>query len=309
MELIFVFSLPRSGSTLLQRILASHPSVATHAEPWILLPLLNVAREGEVFADYNHRTAVTAISEFVDGTPEGAGAMDEVIRELADRLYSAHCRAGERFFLDKTPRYAAYAPDIMRIFAEARAVVLWRNPIHVIDSICRTFWGGRWHMSAHEVDLFDGVRGLTRVSQEHRDRVLPVRYEDLVDRPETVIGAISHHLGIDLELPDDVGARTFGGSLGDPGRRRTSRTLERRTRADLAASSVLRNRWVRRYLDWIGPECLADMGYDLDALRGELRNANHPLRSLPQDVIDFAVDSVRSRLRARVLHKSRAWQR
>ena len=38
---IFIFSAPRSGSTLLQRVLAAHTQVATASEPWILLPLLS----------------------------------------------------------------------------------------------------------------------------------------------------------------------------------------------------------------------------------------------------------------------------
>jgi hypothetical protein len=35
---IFLLSLPRSGSTLAQRILAAHEGIATTSEPWILLP-------------------------------------------------------------------------------------------------------------------------------------------------------------------------------------------------------------------------------------------------------------------------------
>ena len=37
---VFIFSLPRSGSTLTQRVLTAHDGVASAAEPWVLLPLL-----------------------------------------------------------------------------------------------------------------------------------------------------------------------------------------------------------------------------------------------------------------------------
>ena len=40
-NLVFIFSLPRSGSTLLQRLLATHPAVATTAEScksWLSTP-------------------------------------------------------------------------------------------------------------------------------------------------------------------------------------------------------------------------------------------------------------------------------
>ena len=39
---IFIFSLPRSGSTILQKILMSSTQVSSSNEMWILLPLLNL---------------------------------------------------------------------------------------------------------------------------------------------------------------------------------------------------------------------------------------------------------------------------
>src|SRR5262249_20278294 len=42
---ILLLSLPRSGSTLVQRVLAAHPGVATASEPWLLLPLLLPLRD------------------------------------------------------------------------------------------------------------------------------------------------------------------------------------------------------------------------------------------------------------------------
>jgi hypothetical protein len=43
MKLVFLISLPRAGSTLLQRLLMGHPLVASCGEPWLALPpsLLN----------------------------------------------------------------------------------------------------------------------------------------------------------------------------------------------------------------------------------------------------------------------------
>ena len=39
-KLIFLFSLPRSGSTLVQRVLAVHDALITASEPWLLLSLI-----------------------------------------------------------------------------------------------------------------------------------------------------------------------------------------------------------------------------------------------------------------------------
>src|SRR5665213_3086127 len=51
---IFIFSISRSGSTLLQRVLAAHPEVATVSEPWLLLPFVYSMRTEGVIADYVH---------------------------------------------------------------------------------------------------------------------------------------------------------------------------------------------------------------------------------------------------------------
>ena len=37
---LFLLSLPRSGSTLVQRVLARSPQIATASETWLLMPFL-----------------------------------------------------------------------------------------------------------------------------------------------------------------------------------------------------------------------------------------------------------------------------
>ena len=60
---VFLLSLPRSGSTLVQRLLASHPEVATAAEPWVMLPHLYARRERGIAAEYTQPIAARAITE------------------------------------------------------------------------------------------------------------------------------------------------------------------------------------------------------------------------------------------------------
>jgi len=50
-NLIFILSLPRSGSTLLQRILGGHSQVHTVAEPWLMLNPLYALRETGIEAE------------------------------------------------------------------------------------------------------------------------------------------------------------------------------------------------------------------------------------------------------------------
>ena len=50
---IFVFSLPRSGSTLLQRVLMSHNDISSVAEPWILLPQIYSLKKEGTLSEYS----------------------------------------------------------------------------------------------------------------------------------------------------------------------------------------------------------------------------------------------------------------
>ena len=61
--LIFLISQPRSGSTMLQKILGANKDVHTVSEPWIALHLLYMLRERGVTAEYGHALARAAVAE------------------------------------------------------------------------------------------------------------------------------------------------------------------------------------------------------------------------------------------------------
>ena len=104
---IFVLSLPRSGSTLLQRAIAAHPQIATASEPWLLLPLLLGFREGHVLASYRQRYLATAFEDFLAAMADGQEVHRQAIRDFALAHYEAACDPGTSHFVDKTPRYGA----------------------------------------------------------------------------------------------------------------------------------------------------------------------------------------------------------
>jgi len=68
---IFVFSLPRSGSTLMQRILGSSTEISTVSEPWILLPLFYALKKEGVYAEYGHDVLVDAVEDLCDWGKKG----------------------------------------------------------------------------------------------------------------------------------------------------------------------------------------------------------------------------------------------
>src|SRR5882724_699178 len=80
-EPIFIFALSRSGSTLVQRVIAAHEGVATTSEPWLLLPHVYSFKPRGVLAEYPHATLVEALEDFAAELPGGG---EEYRRELHD---------------------------------------------------------------------------------------------------------------------------------------------------------------------------------------------------------------------------------
>jgi hypothetical protein len=285
---LFLLSLPRSGSTLAQRILATHDPIATTSEPWILLPYLYTLRERGVYAEYNHRALVEAVEDFYEVLPRGQADYTEEIRELSLRLYDKASPDGTRYFLDKTPRYHLVSEELLAAFPDAKFLFLWRNPLAVVASIIETWANGRWNVYRFKVDLFDGLENLIGTYERYGTSVHAMRYEDLVEAPtKTWSNAFDY-----LELPFDssalelFGSTNLGGRMGDRSggakySRVSNESLEGWKRS---LDTPVRKAWCRRYLRWIGRDRLRVMGYDLDGLMAELDSIPLSYRGTGSDV-------------------------
>jgi hypothetical protein len=314
---LFLFSLPRSGSTLAQRILAAHPAIATASEPWILLPYLYTLREHGIYAEYNHRVLVQAVEDFCAVLPGGRNDYVAEIRRFALRLYGKASPNGARYFLDKTPRYHLITDEIVTAFPDGKCLFLWRNPLAVVASIMETWAGGKWNLYRFKVDLFDGIENLVRTYERHEDKVHAVRYEALITKPEETWDEVFRY----LDLPFDrsalklFGNVELGGRWGDHSG--TQKYIEvsgdplERWRQTL--NNPVRKAWCRRYLRWIGRDRLAVMGYDLDGLIADLDSLPTAYRQIGSDVGRGCWGLIRDlsepRILGQKLSKLPAWNR
>lgn len=271
---IFLLSLPRSGSTFVQRVVAAHSGVSTTAEPWFLLPLLYSLRATGVYAEYGHGLAAGAVSDFCERLPGGRADYRGAIRDLAIDLYSKASDASSTHFLDKTPRYGLVVDDLVEMFPESPIVVLWRNPLATVASLSETWARGRWQPHFHKIDLFDNLERLTAAVSRQPDRFVTASYESLVTEPYVMFEELFSALGLswEPEVVADFASVQVGGRVGDRSGMKAYSTV---TVAPLdkwrtSLGTPVRRAWCHRYLSWMGRERLAIMGYDLDELRDEL---------------------------------------
>jgi hypothetical protein len=270
---LFIFSLPRSGSTLLQRILATSAAISTTSEPWILLPYLYTLRRNGVHTEYRHEMAVQALEDFVQTLPEGRDDYLAEIGAMARRLYEKASSPEARFFLDKTPRYHLIVEEILELFPEGRFVFLWRNPLAIAASIMNTWAEGKWNLFRHRIDLESGLIDLIDAVQKHGDRVFTLRYEDLVVHPNETGEQLFAYLGIDFDssIADRFSHVGLTGRMGDDiassPKSISSESLETWKES---WGSPLRKAQARRYLSRIGADRLALIGYPQQDLLRDL---------------------------------------
>jgi Sulfotransferase family len=303
---IFIFSITRSGSTLMQRVIASHDGVATTSEPWLLLPYLYALRDAGVVAEYTHPLMSRAVTDFCDTLPAGVEDYHEELRNFTLRLYEKAAPAGARYFVDKSPPYYLVADDIMQLFPEGKFIFLWRNPLSVIGSIVDTWQAGAWRATAFREDLFIGLPRLVAAYEANRQRAYAVRFEDIVTGDERHWRPLLEYLGLDydprsLDRFSDV---ELAGSMGDQiGVRKYAKLdLEPTVKWTRTLANPLRRAWCRRYLGFLGRDRLATMGYDKDELIGALSAQPRSCASLVSDVRRLAVDLAKEPVRTRVRH-------
>jgi hypothetical protein len=292
---IFLLSLPRAGSTFVQRVLASHQQVATVSEPWLLIPFLYTLKQEGVVAEYGHRIMVKAIEDFCGELPRGSEDYLEEIRTLALRLYAKATPDGATYFLDKTPRYHLIVDDLFRLFPEGKFVFLWRNPLAVAASIIETWGGGRWSIPRFRLDLFRGLDNLVTAYGTHGERAIALRYEDMIQHPESEYGRILEYLDLpaDPEWISRLPHAELAGRMGDRGAA-SAEAVKKDPLAKwrLTLATPVRKAWCLRYLRWIGQERLSVMGYDLEALVREIEALPSKPRLVASDAVRLSFGAV-----------------
>ena len=288
MRPIFLLSLPRSGSTLVQRVLAAHDQIATTPEPWVLLPHAYALEERGMAAEYTHQMAVRAIREFVDRLPGGVAEYRRALRTFITTLYTGVSPEGTSYFLDKTPRYHFVIEELFATFPDAKFIFLWRDPLAIVASISETWGKGRWNVGRWKADL-DGLIDLVEASERHTGRSIAVNYEGLVADPDRAWPPIFEYLGLpfDRSVLTSFSSVKLEGRMGDPTGVRRYEDLSRdpldkwRTTLD----TPVRKRWCREYLVHIGEERLAACGYDLHELLERLDRVPMHLSQVPSDLL------------------------
>ena len=215
-SLILVIGPPRSGSTLLMRMLSSHSAIYSRAEPHLLTPLAHLGYFETVdTAPFDHLQAQQSVREFVAELPGGEADYLAACRAYTDILYGRMLVArgkGKPFFLDKTPANALVLPFISKLYPGARYVVLTRHPAAIWSSYANSFFDGDYVAARkHNPVLNRYVPAMASFMREQPVPYVRVGYEELVQNPEQEMRRVFEYLGV----PFEAVTRALGGWAND----------------------------------------------------------------------------------------------
>jgi Tfp pilus assembly protein PilF len=231
---IFIVGMPRSGSTLVEQILASHPLVEALGE----LPVLQ-----------NIAGRISGETDAGQGWPEavaGLGAAE--LRALGER-YLADTRrlrrTGRPFFTDKMPSNWRYLGLIHAILPNAKIVDVRRDPLACCFSAFTTYFNRETRFPTSLEDLGRYYRDYTGLADSFAAarpaRVHRLRYERLVDDLEDEVRRLLAYLG----LPFDEACLRFHES-----RRAIHTPSAQQVREPINRKGL--GRW-RAYEPWLAP--------------------------------------------------------
>jgi Flp pilus assembly protein TadD len=188
-EPIFIVGLPRSGTTLVERILGMHSEVFTAGE-----------------LDAFPGVTIEAVSRLTNAKVGKLDFVDSALRidltKVGPRyLEATRPRTGRtRKFTDKLPFNYLYAGLIHAALPRARFIAMHRHPMDSCYAMYKTLFANAYPFTYDLADLGRYYTEWARLMQHWEgviaDAWLPVSYEELVENQETVSRRILDHCGL-----------------------------------------------------------------------------------------------------------------
>jgi len=299
---VFLFSLPRSGSTLLQKILMTHPKINSVAEPWLLLPFLSTIKEEGTLAKYSHKTCNRAFNDFIKNTGGKENYLNN-LNKFALNLYKSASNENHIFFLDKTPRYHLIIPEIAKTFPEAKFIFLFRHPLAIYSSVLRTWNKNRFFNHGHYVDLYEGPDNLLKGYNILKNKSLKINYEDLVIDLENQVNNISEYLKLETKEfnIEDYKSKDLIGKMGDQkGIKKYSRVSDKSIdKWKKTFNTNFRKIIAKKYIRKLDDQYLELTGFNKTSTIKEIENIkNEGLGVI--DIIQFAASNIYRKVKVKI---------
>lgn len=181
---VFIVGLPRSGTTLVEQILASHSAVAGAGEQGHMNQLFPATLAGENWQDIDRKRFAAILGDY------------------KSMLYDTG--QGAEFVTDKMPTNFQWIGFLARLYPQAKFIHLARDPVATLWSMYKRLFNRAGNDFAYDLD------DLATYHAQYSDlmawwadalpgRIHQISYEALTEAPEAEIRQMLDHLGLDWE--------------------------------------------------------------------------------------------------------------
>jgi tetratricopeptide (TPR) repeat protein len=195
---IFIMGFPRSGTTMVEQILASHSQVRAGGELSFIGELRGLANSWLPSGD-----------AFPGNLADAFTADRRHLATLFRDYYFARAEAyglaagGHRFFTDKMPFNEIWLPLLKMAFPEAKIVHVVRNPLDVCVSMMANHFTHGFNCGYRIEDIAHHLAAVFDLVEHYRAELgftdFTLRYETLVGSQEAETRRLLSHLGLQFE--------------------------------------------------------------------------------------------------------------
>jgi len=203
MKRIFLVGAPRSGTTILQSLLAAHPEVISFPESkffhYLLYDQFAGKLPGRMEAFFKDEIKRPELLKDFDDTQSVEAKASWFVKVL-DGLAAEQKKS---CWLEKTPEHIYFIDEIERFLPDAKFIHILRNGMDTIASMfdaTRSFnelWGAGWDLN-HCINRWEHAM-LTSHKYINKSNHILVKYEELLDNKTKILGEICNFMGIEYD--------------------------------------------------------------------------------------------------------------
>ncbi|MDJ1169589.1 sulfotransferase [Roseofilum sp. BLCC_M154] len=209
---IFLGGCPRSGTTLLQSLLGTHPEIASFPESHLfrklripywsrLLGLASLKGQEQL----NWFLEEIGQAEFKSRLPKRPLFIAQYVSVFKQALDQATQKQGKSIWLEKSPENIRYIQLFEHLLPDAKFIHLIRNGADVVASLYdvsrkhkrRDIWGDPWDVDKCVATWIDSVKFSS--SHLHKSNHILIRYEKLVNDPQQTLIQLCQFLGLEFD--------------------------------------------------------------------------------------------------------------
>lgn len=210
---VFLVGCPRSGTTLLQSLIASHPKITSFPETkFFLFGIPRLSQPERLLFGLTARSFHNHLINWFTNDikrPEFLNTLPNIpiltwyMKRLIEILNELTIEQGNYIWLEKTPDHIYHIPYIEKMLPDAKFIHLLRQGTDVIASLYEVtrkypkFWSGEWSIDLCLRQWQKAI--ISSINCQNKTNHLFIRYENLVKEPVATLQKVCDFINVDFD--------------------------------------------------------------------------------------------------------------